>query len=198
MSTTKSTATEKPAGESDGRQVMAELFEEYFPAIRAYFRRQGFDVDQATDLAQDTFFRAWRGIGEFRSDASHATWLFKIARHVLLNAWRDRKAGKRQGRTVPLSEQDDVHPPSSTPPPTGAEEGMMAQEQLDMLRKSMDALPPQMRQCLRLRLRDLKYREIAEILGVSIETVKSHLHQARQRLRTELEDHFVIDLKESP
>lgn len=62
--------------------------------------------------------------------------------------------------------------------------GSWAASGLESLRAKLDQLPPQMRRCLYLRLyHDLKYREIAALMRISIETVKAHLHQAQNRLR---------------
>ena len=67
----------------------------------------------------------------------------------------------------------------------------MPSEELARLRAALDDLPPQMRQVVLLRIDgNLKYREIAEVMQVSIATVKAHLQQARQRLREELADYF--------
>ena len=64
-------------------------------------------------------------------------------------------------------------------------------ERREALARALEGLPPQMRQVLTLRIdQDLKYREIAEVLQISIETVKAHLFQARQRLRTELGEEY--------
>ena len=66
-----------------------------------------------------------------------------------------------------------------------------ARERREALAVAMARLPPQMRQVLALRVdQDLKYREIATVLQISVETVKAHLFQARQRLRTELGEDY--------
>ena len=62
---------------------------------------------------------------------------------------------------------------------------------MSRLGDAMKDLPPQMRQAVFLRVtRDMKYREIADVMHVSIETVKAHLYQARQHLRNRLADYF--------
>jgi RNA polymerase sigma-70 factor (ECF subfamily) len=67
---------------------------------------------------------------------------------------------------------------------------ILTEEETRLLWRAMEHLPPQMRQAVLLRIRDLKYREIAELMHVSIETVKAHLYQARQHLRDHLADYF--------
>lgn len=71
---------------------------------------------------------------------------------------------------------------------------MLEEERSRLLRNALEELPPQMRRCVQLRVQDLRYREIAEILKVSIDTVKAHLYQARQLLKAKLGDYYQIDL----
>ena len=67
----------------------------------------------------------------------------------------------------------------------------ITREQLGILQGALAELPEQMRQCVCFRLQgDLKYREIAEVMQISIQTVKSHLHHAKKRLRPMLEPYF--------
>ena len=68
---------------------------------------------------------------------------------------------------------------------------LLAKEQLSLLRRELESLPPRMRRCLQLRLdQELKFREIAVLEQVSIDTVKSQLAQAKKRLRLRLGDYF--------
>ena len=68
---------------------------------------------------------------------------------------------------------------------------LIAEERLQQLREALLDLPPQMRQCVLLRLdQELKYREIAEVMNIAVNTVKSQLAQAKDRLRTRLEESF--------
>ena len=183
------------AQEADGRLILEQLFRRHHGSIQAYFLRQGVAQDQAQELAQETFLRAWRGIEGFRSAASPSTWLFTIARNILYNFWRDRRAAKRDAATLTLSDDsEDAMPVPCVDPGVDPEHRALDEERQTLLRGEIDKLPTQMRQCLLLRHNGLRYREIADVLGVSIETVKSHLHQARQRLTLAMGRHFEIDL----
>lgn len=72
-------------------------------------------------------------------------------------------------------------------------EETLRDESRRLLREAVGELPPSMRRCVQLRIdRSLKYREIAAILMVSVDTVKTQLHQARQRLKGDLEKHFEV------
>lgn len=183
-------------GEEKQREFR-ELFDTYYQAIFYFFLRRGCPPEQSHDLTQETFVHAYQGLDGFRGQASRQTWLRRIARNLWLNHRRFETAGKRQGAAVSL--ESSVHPtsdfesepvalqlPSREPDPEGQ---LLRNEETARLRQSLDLLPPQMRRCLVLRLRDdLKYREIGETLGISVQTVKSQLFQGRQRLRQLLAD----------
>ncbi len=169
------------------------IYQRYYRRVVYYFSRQGLSFSESEELAQDTFFNGYRGLGEFRGEASYETWIFNIARNVLRNRFRRNTAKMRDGESVPLTlvraERGAAGRP--TDPPSGPDLHLLSSEKTKVLRGALVALPPQMRQCLLLRLDgDLKYREIADVLSISIDTVKSHLFQARQRLRTSVGPYF--------
>jgi len=189
------------AGE-DGERL---FFFKYQDRVRRFFRKKGVSEEEAPDLTQDTFLRVFRAEASFDNRAQLEAWLFEIARNVWANWLRERMALKRAATLVPLDAPDregeprDVADPAFEPgggqdAPTGA----ITREQLEILRRELAELPEQMRQCVHLRLRDdLRYKEIAEVMRISIETVKSHIHQAKQRLRSKLEPVFGrIDFEE--
>jgi RNA polymerase sigma-70 factor (ECF subfamily) len=76
-----------------------------------------------------------------------------------------------------------------SPAPQSPLEDLLEKERLDRLRAAILEMPPQMRRCFFLRyLRGYKYREIAYLMKISIQTVRAHLHQARSRLTLDLPD----------
>jgi RNA polymerase sigma-70 factor (ECF subfamily) len=146
------------------------------------------------DLTQETFLRAYRGIAKLRGDSDFGFWLFHIAHNIWRNELRTRSADKRQGFEVPLN-NDSPSSPDMASSPASPELDPLSEllhgESAERLRKALDTLPPQMRRCVLLRVhQDLKYREIAALMGVSIETVKSHLYQARQQLLQKMSEYF--------
>lgn len=174
-----------------GRDLEFEtLFERYARPVSYFFAHRGFSPEECRDLTQETFVGVYRGMDAFRRDASVETWLFTIAANVWRNEVRSRTAGKREGREVPL---EGLAEGSGTLLPAELREaddplaGLLEEERACLLREALGELPAQMRRCLLLRLdQQLKYREIAQVLRVSIETVKSQLFQARERLRHRL------------
>jgi len=171
------------------------LFEMYYGPLRGFFARRGFAPEDCQELTQETFIGIYTGMGSFRGDAGFETWMWKIAN----NAWRKRRrwwsADKRAAEEVPLDEIEDL---SSEPREGLAQEASpdpgraaLDRERSRLLREAIEGLPEQMRKCLMLRVyQDLKYREIAVVVRLSIETVKAHLFAARKKLQQELGDYF--------
>jgi RNA polymerase sigma-70 factor (ECF subfamily) len=183
-------------------QELAEVFETYAESVSYFFARRGFSPEDCRGLTQETFLKAYRGLSAFRDDAQMRTWVLKIAGNVWKNALRSRKAVKRSAfKTVscdtsgPGAEVLDVADPGS-----GASgsfksplKDVLEDESRKMLRRAIAELPPGMRRCVVLRINQgLKYREIAAMLQVSVDTVKTQLHHARKRLRDELGEYFSL------
>jgi len=173
-----------------------QVFHQHYRLVLAFFARRGFTPQEAEDLTQEVFFRVYRSRDSFRRDARFTTWLFQICTNLFRNDLRDRSAQKRDAQEIPLDSMVQGGE-------NGAADGALAvegddplaevlwEEAKEKLREALSALPPQMRRCVELRVNeDLKYREIAERMGISIETVKAHLFQARQILKGKLGDYF--------
>jgi RNA polymerase sigma-70 factor (ECF subfamily) len=188
---------EQPPMDSD--PTFREVFHRYYWSVCKLFRRYGFSEEEAQELTQDAFLRVHKAWADFRGESQLTTWVFQIARNLALNAVRSRKTLKRDAQEVSLDETgrfDDEGGVGDRICVQGKIDGNPLAEVLDaersqMLRKALQSLPPQMRRCVELRLNeDLKYREIAELLDISIDTVKAHLFQARQHLKAKLSDYF--------
>jgi RNA polymerase sigma-70 factor (ECF subfamily) len=131
--------------------------------------------EDAADLAQDTFLRAFRALGRFRGEASFATWVRRIA----LNVCRSHLAGAARN-TEALPEPDRLVD-GRLPPP---DEAAAAAQRRARLRAAVARLPPRQRESLVLRVyHDLSYEEIAATLDRSVGTVKANVFFAMQKLR---------------
>ncbi|HSS52885.1 MAG TPA: RNA polymerase sigma factor [Thermoanaerobaculia bacterium] len=165
------------------------VFELFYPWVRRFFARLGHTPQDSEDLAQETFSQVFERIGSFRHDGSFKSWLFAVAANLHRNDYRRRHREKRSTPEISIdtSPDADVSPPEPASPEAAPDRAVYARERREALARAMEGLPPQMRQVLALRVdQDLKYREIAAVLQISVETVKAHLFQARQRLRAEL------------
>ncbi|MEM7354550.1 MAG: sigma-70 family RNA polymerase sigma factor [Acidobacteriota bacterium] len=173
-----------------------QLFERYYRPVSYFFANRGFSSEESRDLAQETFLGVFKGIAGFRHDSSPETWLFTIAGNVWRNTLRSRSTAKRDGKEQSLTGLIDngeripeTSPMAGGAPPQGPLDDALAEERMRLLRQALEELPDKMRRCLMLRLdRGLKYREIAVLMQVSIETVKSQIFQAKVRLKEKLAD----------
>ncbi|HXO41429.1 MAG TPA: RNA polymerase sigma factor [Thermoanaerobaculia bacterium] len=173
-----------------------EIYHLFRRRIFGFFAAHAFSADECAELTQETFIRVFLGIGRLHFADRFSTWLFEIAANVYRNELRRRGAGKRDAyeesiedlvQTEAAGRPDAVPALSSQAPDPLAE--TLRRERLECLRGELDQLPPQMRRCMYLRLyQDLKYREIAFLMDISIETVKAHLHQAQKRLKVVFSD----------
>jgi RNA polymerase sigma-70 factor (ECF subfamily) len=169
-----------------GTDAFEALFRELYEPVLGLFANRGCSQQECQDLAQETFLRAYQSFAGFRGDAKPSTWLFTIAINVWRNRVRDAVAAKRAGDEVALD--DDLSDPASAERPL---DEAMARERRRLLKTAIAKLPPKMRRCVWLRVyQDWSYREIAEILGVTVETAKSQVSLARPRLRSSLAEHY--------
>ena len=143
----------------------------------------------ATDLSQETFVKAWQAIRGFKRNASFYTWLYRITTNLCIDFVR-----KRDRRpTVPFEEAVDPDadadvevPPSNQPLPTDEAQRKELREQIDA---ALQELSPEHRAVIQLREYDgLEYAEIAKVVGCSIGTVMSRLHYARKNLQKLLKE----------
>jgi RNA polymerase sigma-70 factor (ECF subfamily) len=178
----------------DREENFRKIFQAYYRRIYVLFAKRGFDDIECEDLAQETFLRVHRNLASFRGDSKFDTWLWEIAMNVYKNTLRSRGTQKRDAQEVSLdeSEADSAAGSGSAMALESRERDPLADllvvERKQKLHEAMKSLPPQMRRCVELRVHDdLKYREIAELMHVSIDTVKAHLFQARQILKTKLD-----------
>lgn len=172
------------------------LFERHYAQLVRFFRRKGFDPEEARDLTQETFVSVYKGLGELRHEEQFESWLFAIAHNVWCSSIEKRSAQKRSAAILSLDapvETDErlslaERIPDDAPDPLGI---ALEQERLEKLRGAMQHLPQQMKRCVQLRVvHDLSHVEIAKLMGISVNTVKAHLHQARNTLRTQLSSYF--------
>lgn len=175
---------------SAGREErFREIFFEYHRPVVSFFQRRGSSYEESLDLAQETFLRVFKGMESFHSAASIATWVYTIADNVRLNALRSQGTAKRSAVEEELEEK--IPADLVADDDRGALHGMLVEERTRVLREALLVLPPQMRRCAELRLySDLKYDEIAHLMRISIQTVRSQLFEARRRLKDKLEDYF--------
>jgi RNA polymerase sigma-70 factor (ECF subfamily) len=130
--------------------------------------------EDASDLAQDVFIRAFRGLRNFKGDAALGTWLYRIGVNVCLN----RLAAKRAA-TESIDARDHVDTRSES-----ASDRVLREERAAQVRAAVAQLPRKQRAALILRTyQDLPYQEIASILGSSVGAAKANVFHALQNLK---------------
>jgi len=148
--------------------------------------------EEARDLTQETFLRAFQSIGHFRGDADLRTWIYRIAINQARNRWRWWRR-RRRASTVSLDSVDERgnQPLTGTLPADRGntpEQETLAHERERVLRKALLTLGRAHREAVILRdIEGLSYEEVAATLRISLGTVKSRLARGRSELRRKLE-----------
>lgn len=164
------------AARSGSGEAFAVLVDRYRGPIVRLAYRLTHDADEAKDIAQDVFLRAYNRLGEFHPDRPFARWLFVIARNASLDAIRRRR------RAATYAAKDEALPIEP-----GPEELALRNDEASRVHAALESLPLKYRDVLDLYyLRGLLYREIALELSIPIGTVKTYISRAKRRLRHEL------------
>jgi RNA polymerase sigma-70 factor (ECF subfamily) len=163
----------------DGDERAAvQLVARHGPALGRYAISLG-ARDEAEDLVQDTFVRAFGALDQFRGEASLRTWLFTILRRLLLD--RRRTEGRR-GREEPLDEQ-------MSDGGTDALRRVVAAEMSERVQEALQQLTRLQREVFQLRVGEgMSYRDIAGLVGSTEGAARVHYHNAVRALREILDD----------
>lgn len=162
------------------------LVRKYQHKLTSVISRYVGDWSECQDVAQESFVRAYRAIGNFRGDSAFYTWLYKIAINTAKN-WL-----VSQGRRPPTEDvqvEDAEHLDAAVRLKDGStpERELLRQEIERTVTRAVDALPDELRQAITLREVDgLSYEEIAETMNCPIGTVRSRIFRAREAIDEQL------------
>ncbi len=168
--------------------------EEAFRVLMERYRNRAFgvalgivgDADEALDVVQESFVKAYYGLKDFRFGSSFYTWFYRLLVNRAIDRWRKSS----RSPSVPLEEtrlSEDDSPPEAGDFPRTPEELAANRELAGALSRAIAALSPSHRAVIMLREVDgLAYEEIAAVLSCSVGTVMSRLHYARARLKSAL------------
>jgi RNA polymerase sigma-70 factor (ECF subfamily) len=172
-------------GDRDARRELFELYRE--SAYRVALRITGRNED-ALDVTQDSFIRAFERLGDFQGDATFRTWLLRIVSNRALDVLRARKVRL----AVPIDSPADDDPRAELPAREGDSapgQELEARELGERLRMAIEKLPTEQRSVFALYASgEMTYAQIAEVLGVPLGTVMSRLYHARRKLHELLPD----------
>ncbi|MFW6159441.1 MAG: RNA polymerase sigma factor [Planctomycetota bacterium] len=178
----------RESARGDG-EAFGELVNHYQNAIFNLVVRMLGNREDARDVTQEVFLKAYRRLRSFKGRSRFATWLCSIAVNQSISERRKQSAASRRGG-VPMSvlEGDDgrsYDPPGDT---AGPDESLQAEETMQQIEAAIDELSDDYRSVVVLRdIEGLDYRAISEALGCSRGTIKSRLHRARLQLRRTLQ-----------
>jgi RNA polymerase sigma-70 factor (ECF subfamily) len=141
--------------------------------------------EEARDIVQETFLRAYRGIGNFRGQAKFSSWVYRIA----LNLCRDWIRRERRAPIAPTPEGVDVIELAAEQGPVESIEALVARHDMSrVVAKAMETLPEEQRTAIVLKeYHGMTFQEIADLQGCPLSTVKTRLYQGLSVLRRQLQ-----------
>jgi RNA polymerase sigma-70 factor (ECF subfamily) len=175
------------AGDQD---AFAELVTAHADRVYGALRRFGLDANEADEVAQEVFLRAWRGLSRFEERAQLSTWLYRIA----FNEAQRRLARRPPPTAQADQDRDDLMASVPESPQFGPEAQTLDREFARALETALAQLPADWRAAVVLRdVEGLSTREGAEIAGVREAAFKSRLHRGRMQLRALLEPYLQLE-----
>lgn len=155
------------------QKAFQEFYKRYYPALRAYLSRMGFDKERAQDIIQQAFLYIWEHRDGIKPDKSLRAYIFRMAYTRGLNANRDNAR-------FDTSETITELPASAVDPHDETQYSLMQRQ----LGKCIQALPERRRQTFELCfLQELTYKEAAEVMQVSVKTIENNMTAALKSIR---------------
>ncbi len=171
---------------SGDAEAFSELVRRHQHRLVGFLRALVSRHEEAEDVAQEVFLRAFKSLRQFRGASSFKTWLYQIAS----NAARTHLGKRRTEPVAPARDDVDGDPPEPRDP-HDLEGALIAR---DRLAQALAALPIELREAVVLRdVQGFDYREIAELAGIPIGTVESRIFRGRQRLRLALSETVTLE-----
>lgn len=164
-------------------EAFADLVTAYEKPVYNLCLRMCGNAEDAKDLAQEAFLKAWRGLQFYKFEAAFSTWLYRLTSNVCIDFLRQQKRRPVTSLTMQEDQEEtnELEVPDRAPLP---EEQVLHQETRQVVARAMEQLEEEFRMILTLRvIQDLSYEEIAEIMDLKIGTVKSRLARARNKLK---------------
>lgn len=157
---------------------------------RVYNLALGFvqNEQDAEEIAQDVFIRAYRHIGQFRQESSLATWLYRITVTCSIDSIRKKKRKRQATFLGGVFSQEKKQEPADFHHP-----GVLAERKDDaaVLFRAIKTLPPQQKSAFLLqKMEGLSLQQVADVLKTSVSATESLLHRAKANLRKELNDYY--------
>ena len=171
-------------------EAFAELVMLHADRVQGALRRFGLDANEADEVAQEVFVRAWRGLARFEGRSRFSTWLYRIA----FNEAQRRLARRPPPRAEADPDRDDPIVSLPESPSLGPEAQTLDHEFEQTLERALEQLPMEWRAAVVLRdIEGLSTHDAAEIVGIGEAAFKSRLHRGRMQLRALLEPYLRLE-----
>ena len=187
MATTTTDEELVQKAQQDDERAFGKLVERYETKVYSLAMKMLRNPEDAEDVLQDTFLRAYRGIKSFQGNSTFSTWIYRITANSALMRLRKKKLP-----TVSIDDAGERETPINIADwSPGPVEQLLTQETQKAMDEAIEALPPEFKQVFILRdVEELSNSEVAEILDLSVAAVKSRLHRARLKVRNRLSLYF--------
>lgn len=163
---------------STSRRGFEMVVRHYSPLLYAQIRKMSIDHDEADDILQEVFVKAWLSLESFRGDSKLSTWLYRITVNECLDFLREQKE-----RNFVSLEDEAVCQVAGSDPVDGDEINRLFQQ-------AMNTLPEKQRVVFSLKyFKEMKYSEISKVLDTSVGALKASYHIAVQKIAAFLDEH---------
>lgn len=180
----------RKAKQGDGK-AYDELTLLYKDVVFKIIHRMVHNKQEAEDLTQEAFIKAYNSITSFNEEYAFSTWLFKIATNNCIDYFRKRKLQTHSMDQTIRYKDDEIQQEYADPDPD-VEKEIIASEKSRMIRTAIDDLPEKYRTVIKLRHQEEKsYEEISELLDLPLGTVKARIFRAREMLNKSLRKLFI-------
>lgn len=170
------------------RLAFAELVELYKDKLYNLGYRMLGNPQEAEDVAQEAFLRAFSHLSSYNANHKFSTWIYRIATNLCIDRMRKKKADYSLDAEVEGLEDSDLYSRIAAPGLTPEEEAVRTETQ-EEIQRAIEALPENYRAAVVLKyLHDMSLQEIADILDVPVSTVKTRIHRGREALRIGLKN----------
>lgn len=175
--------------QADQNEALEQLFQRYSRPLFQFIYRQVLNEDTAADLVQETFLRVFNHRKTYKPTARFSYWIYRIARNLCVDEKRrywNRNVTDATSMTPKDTLPNDYFELQASAQPDGSQV-LHEKEMEQSLRRAIEQLSEEQRQVMILnKYHGLHYREIAEILGISTESVKQRAYRAHLKLRQQL------------
>jgi len=169
------------------QQDVPTLYSEYYPKIVGYLRRLVGEAE-AEDVAQEAFVKVSRSLESFRGESQLSTWIYRIATNTAMDHLRKPSTKRSARQTAGAEEDDEVYEAAVVDDAPLHDTLLIRKDMNECIRGLVNDLPENYRTVLALAdLEELSNAEIADVLGLSLDTVKIRLHRARLQLKKSMD-----------